>query len=96
MSYSFGPMQSAYVKVTLSGGPPDASTAITFRIDDPTRGEFDVWSDEEQYRSGDTVEISYSEEDSTYNLFDREYIISVYADGDELIGVWEGKFGQEE
>ena len=96
MSYSFGPMQSAYVKVTLSGGPPDASTAITFRIDDPTRGEFDVWSDEEQYRSGDTVEISYSEEDSTYNLFDREYIISVYADEDELIGVWEGKFGQEE
>ena len=96
MSYSFGPMQSAYVKVTLSGGPPDASTAITFRIDDPTRGESDVWSDEKQYRSGDTVEISYSEEDSTYNLFDREYRISVYADGDELIGVWEGKFGQDE
>ena len=96
MSYSFGPMQSAYVKVTLSGGPPDASTAITFRIDDPTRGEFDVWSDENRYQSGDTVEISYSEEDSTYNLFDREYRISVYADGDELIGVWEGYFGQEE
>ena len=95
MSYSFGPMQSAYVKVTLSGGPPDAATAITFRIDDPTRGEFDLWSDENQYKSGDTVEISYSEEDSTYNLFDREYKVSVYADGDELIGVWEGKFGSE-
>ena len=95
MSYSFGPMQSAYVKVTLRGGPPDASTAITFRIDDPTRGESDIWSDEEQYKSGDTVEISYSEEDSTYNLFDREYKVSVYADGDELIGVWEGQFDSE-
>ena len=95
MSYSFGPMQSAYIKVTLSGGPPDASTAITFRIDDPTRGESDIWSDEEQYKSGDTVEISYSEEDSTYNLFDREYKVSVYADGDELIGVWEGQFSSE-
>ena len=95
MSYSFGPMQSAYVKVTLSGGPPDASTAITFRIDDPTRGEFDIWSDDEQYKSGDTVEISYSEEDSTYNLFDREYKVSVYADGDELIGVWGGRFGSD-
>ena len=93
MSYSFGPMQSAYVKATLSGGPPDASTTITFRIDDPTRGEHDTWTDENRYQSGDTVEISYSEEDSTYSLFDREYKVSVFADGDELVGVWEGRFG---
>lgn len=95
MSYSFGPMQSAYLKVTLRGGPPDGETTITFRIDDPTRGEHDIWSDAKKYQRGDTVEVSYSEEDSSYSLFDRTYKVSVYADNEELIGVWEGQFSTE-
>ena len=95
MSYSFGPMQSAYLKVTLRGGPPDGETTITFRIDDPTRGEHDVWSDGKKYSRGDKVEVSYSEEDSSYSLFDRTYKVSVYADNEELIGVWVGQFSTE-
>jgi len=95
MAYSFGPMQSAYLEVKLMGGQPDASTTLTFRIDDPTRGEHDTYCDGKEYKAGDTVRVDYSEEDSSYNLFDRTYKVTVYADGGELIGTWEGQFRSE-
>ena len=95
MVYSFGSMQSAYLEVRLSGGQPDASTTLTFRIDDPTRGEHDTYCDEKEYKAGETVRVNYSEEDSSYSLFDRTYKVSVYADGGELIGTWEGQFSTE-
>ena len=95
MSYSFGPMQSAYLHATLIGGPPDATTTLTFRIDDPTRGEHDTYTDGEEYKRGDVAKVSYSEEDNSYSLFDRTYKVSIYADGGELIGTWEGQFSTE-
>ena len=95
MSYSFGPMQSAYLHATLIGGPPDATTTLTFRIDDPTRGEHDTYTDGEEYKRGDVAKVSYSEEESSYSLFDRPYKVSIYADGGELIGTWEGQFSTE-
>lgn len=95
MVYSFGSMQSAYLEVRLTGGQPDASTTLTFRIDDPTRGEHDTYCDEKEYKAGETVRVNYSEEDSSYSLFDRTYKVSVYADGGELIGTWEGQFSTE-
>ncbi len=95
MVYSFGSMQSAYLEVRLMGGQPDASTTLTFRIDDPTRGEHDTYCDEKQYKAGETVTVNYSEEDSSYSLFDRTYKVTIYADGGELIGTWEGQFSTE-
>ena len=95
MVYSFGSMQSAYLEVRLTGGQPDATTTLTFRIDDPTRGEHDTYCDEKEYKAGETVRVNYSEEDSSYSLFDRTYKVSVYADGGELIGTWEGQFSTE-
>ena len=95
LSYSFGSMQSAYIRARLSGGPPDASTTVTFRIDDPVGNDSDTWSDGKEYKSGDTAEVNYSEEDSSYNLFDRSYKIWVYADGGEQIGYWEGMISTE-
>ena len=95
LSYSFGSMQSAYIRARLSGGPPDSATTVTFRIDDPVGNDSDTWSDGKEYKSGDTVEVNYSEEDSSYNLFDRSYKIWVYADGGEQIGYWEGMISTE-
>ena len=95
LSYSFGSMQSAYIKARLSGGPPDATTTVTFRIDDPVGNDSDTWSDGKEYKSGDTAEVNYSEEESSYNLFDRSYKIWVYADGGEQIGYWEGMISTE-
>ena len=95
MAYSFGSMQSAFIRAKLSGGPPDGSTTITFRIDDPTGNDSDTWSDGKEYKSGETAEANYSEEDSTYNLFDRSYKIWIYADGGEQIGYWEGMISTE-
>ena len=95
MAYSFGSMQSAFIRAKLSGGPPDATTTVTFRIDDPAGNDSDTWSDGKEYKSGDTAEVNYSEEDSSYNLFDRSYKIWVYADGGVLIGTWEGKINTE-
>ena len=80
---------------TLIGGPPDATTTLTFRIDDPTRGEHDTYTDGEEYKRGDVAKVSYSEEDNSYSLFDRTYKVSIYADGGELIGTWEGQFSTE-
>ena len=95
MAYSFGSMQSAFIRAKLSGGPPDATTTVTFRIDDPAGNDSDTWSDGKEYKSGDTAEVNYSEEDSSYNLFDRSYKIWVYADGGVLIGTYEGKISTE-
>lgn len=95
LSYSFGSMQSAYIRAKLSGGPPDSSTTVTFRIDDPVGNDSDTWSDGKEYKSGDTAEVNYSEEESSYNLFDRSYKIWVYADGGEQIGYWEGMISTE-
>ena len=95
MAYSLGSMQSAFVRATLSGGPPDASTTVTFRIDDPTGNDTDTWCDGKEYKSGETAEVNYSEEDSSYNLFDRSYKIWIYADGGVLIGTYEGKMSTE-
>ena len=95
MAYSFGSMQSAFIRAKLSGGPPDASTTVTFRIDDPAGNDSDTWSDGKEYKSGDTAEVNYSEEDSSYNLFDRSYKIWIYADGGELIGTYEGKISTD-
>ena len=95
LSYSFGSMQSAYIRARLSGGPPDSATTVTFRIDDPVGNDSDTWSDGMEYKSGDTAEVNYSEEESSYNLFDRSYKIWVYADGGEQIGYWEGMISTE-
>ena len=95
MAYSFGSMQSAFIRAKLSCGPPDAATKVTFRIDDPVGNDSDTWCDGNEYKSGDTVEVNYSEEDSSYNLFDRSYKIWVYADGGEQIGYWEGMISTE-
>ena len=95
MAYSFGSMQSAYIRAKLSGGPPDSATTVTFRIDDPVGNDSDTWSDGKEYKSGDTAEVNYSEEESSYNLFDRSYKIWVYADGGEQIGYWEGMISTE-
>ena len=91
INYSLGYMQSAYVKATLKGGPPDTTTKITFRIDDLTNGDHDTYSDGKEYKSGDTVTVDYSENESGYDLFDHTFRIRVYADGGELIGSWEGE-----
>ena len=95
LSYSFGSMQSAYIRARLSGGPPDSATTVTFRIDDLVGNDSDTWSDGKEYKSGDTAEVNYSEEESSYNLFDRSYKIWVYADDGELIGTWEGMISTE-
>ena len=95
MAYSFGSMQSAFIRAKLSGGPPDGTTTVTFRIDDPVGNDSDTWSDGKEYKCGDTAEVNYSEEDSSYNLFDRSYKIWVYADDGELIGTWEGMISTE-
>lgn len=95
MVYSFGSMQSAFIRAKLSGGPPDGTTTVTFRIDDPVGNDSDTWSDGKEYKCGDTAEVNYSEEDSSYNLFDRSYKIWVYADDGELIGTWEGMISTE-
>ena len=95
LSYSFGSMQSAYIRARLSGGPPDSATTVTFRIDDLVGNDSDTWSDGKEYKSGDTAEVNYSEEESSYNLFERSYKIWVYADDGELIGTWEGMISTE-
>ena len=94
MSYSFGPMQSAYVKATLKGGPPNETTTITFKIDDLTNGDHDTYSDGKEYKSGEIVTVDYSENESSYSLFDHSYRIRVYADGGVLIGSWEGEISK--
>ena len=91
INYSLGPMQSAYVKAALKGGPPDGTTTITYRIDDLTIGDYETYSDGKEYKSGDTVTVDYSENESGYDLFDHTFRIRVYADGGELIGSWEGE-----
>ena len=94
MAYSFGPMQSAHIKATLRGGPPDATTTVTFRIDDLTRGDSDTYTDGKEYKNGDVATVDYSEEENSYDLFDGSYIIRIYGDGGELIGSYEGELSR--
>lgn len=91
MSYSFGPMQSAYIKCKLAGGPPDGTAIVKYEIYDFTRGETDTWTDKTEHRAGETSEVDYSEEDSSYSLFDRTYRVRIYVNGD-LVETWEGQF----
>lgn len=94
LSYSLGPMQAAYIKAALTGGPREGSGVLTFEIYDFTRGTTDTWSDGKEYKRGETAEVTYSEQDSSYDLFDRKYRVRVYVNGD-LAETWEGQFSRE-
>ena len=94
MNYSLGTMQSAMIRAVLRGGPPDGTAVVRFETYDFTLGETSSWSDGETYKRGQTATVAYSEDDSSYSLFDREYRVRVYVDG-ELAGTWEGQFSTD-
>ena len=94
MSYSLGPMQSAYIKAALRGGPPDESAVVRFELYDFASGTTLSYCDEEEYKRGETAACDFSEDDSSYDLFDRTYRVNVYLNGERIV-TWEGQFSRE-
>ena len=91
--YSLGASQSAYFRVTLAGGPPDGTAIVRFTAYNYSTGENLSWTDENEHRRGDTVEVTIYEDEHSYNMFDHTFRLRAYVN-DVLTETWEGKFGE--
>ncbi len=95
MNYLVGSEQSAYIRATLFGGEPDASTHLKFEVIDLKYGASYSWTSDEKIARGENCLAAYQTTSLTENIFEKEFKVNVYADDGACVGSWQGTFSME-
>lgn len=95
LNYLVGAEQSAAIRATLFGGPPDGTTHIQFELIDLATGDIYNWTSEDLYHRGESNTASYQVSSLQESIFDKEYTVNVYNDDGDQIGSWTGVFSKD-
>ena len=95
VNYHLGSQQSATIRVTLYGGPPD--TYIHLRLDtiDSVNGEHLKWTSPDAFTRGEKMDAYYNIDTFEYSIFEREFTVNIYDESGNQIGTWTGIFPME-
>ena len=95
LNYLVGAEQSAAIRATLFGGPPDGTTHIQFELIDLATGDTYNWTSEDVYHRGESNTASYQVSSLQESIFDKEYTVNIYNDDGDQIGSWTGVFSKD-
>lgn len=95
LNYLVGAEQSAAIRVTLRGGPPDGATHIQYELIDLATGDTYNWTTEDVYHRGESYTASYQVSNLHESIFDKQYTVNIFCDDGEQIGSWTGVFSKD-
>ena len=95
INYHLGSQQSAAIRVTLYGGPPDTSIHLRLDTIDNVNGEHLKWTSPDAYARGEKMDAYYSIDTFEYSIFEREFTVNIYDESGNRIGTWTGIFPME-
>ena len=95
INYHLGSQQSAAIRVTLYGGPPDTSIHLRLDTIDNVNGEHLKWTSPDAYARGEKMDAYYNIDTFEYSIFEREFTVNIYDESGNRIGTWTGIFPME-
>lgn len=95
INYHLGSQQSAAIRVTLYGGPPDTSIHLRLDTIDNVNGEHLKWTSPDAYSRGEKMDAYYNIDTFEYSIFEREFTVNIYDESGNRIGTWTGIFPME-
>ena len=95
INYHLGSQQSAAIRVTLYGGPPDTSIHLRLDTIDNVNGEHLKWTSPDAYARGEKMDAYYNIDTFEYSIFEREFTVNIYDESGNQIGTWTGIFPME-